>query len=249
MTRLLQAAVSIFAWIGISVMTLWWTLLIFAVFLVHPLMDRDRRICHRLAGFWGRTLVRLASLRPVEISGQENIPAGRPLILVANHQSYVDVPLLFHVPGQFKWMADEGLFRIPVFGWAMWMAGYVSVRRGDPRQGLRALEQAREWLNRKISIFIFPEGTRSHTGVLGRFQTGAFRLAFTTRTPMVPVVVVGTRQLLPRGRWTFRWGVRLKIRVLAPVRPEDFASPRELARHLRKKMRDEYARVLTCRVR
>ena len=248
MIRWLLRILSAAAWVGIFIVTVWWTVLIALVFLLHPLLDPDRRFCHRLAGGWGRNLIRLAPGSRVELQGEERIPRDRPAIFLANHQSYVDVPLLFRVPAQFKWMADEGLFQVPVFGWAMRMAGYISVRRGDARNGFRSLERAKGWLARGISIFVFPEGTRSHTGMLGRFQTGAFRLAVSTRTPIVPVVVVGTRQLLPRDSWVFRWGVRLKIRILASVRPEDFASPRELARHVRKMMRDEYARVLTCRV-
>lgn len=244
MTRFFQRAIAVLAWVGIVLMTVGWTALIMIVFLFHSFIDPDRRICHRLASCWGKTLVRLASIQSVEISGQENISADRPVVLVANHQSYVDVPLLFYVPGQFKWMADEDLFRIPVFGWAMRMAGYVPVRRGDARQGTRSLERAKAWLARGISVFIFPEGTRSHTGVLGRFQTGAFRLSISTRTPVVPVVVVGSRQLLPRGQWAFRWGARLKIRILPPLRVGDSVSPRELARQVRKKMRDEYARQI-----
>lgn len=226
-------------------MTAAWTALIAAVFILHPFLDPDRRICHRLAGFWGKNLIGFASpLRCVEVSGQERLAADRPVILVANHQSYVDVPLLFHVPGQFKWIADEALFRIPVFGWAMRMAGYIPIRRGDARQGIRSLKRAREWLSRDIPVFFFPEGTRSHTGVLGRFQTGAFRLAVSTRTPIVPVVVVGSRQLLPRGQWAFRWGARLKIRILPPIGVGESISARELAHRVRCIMRDEYARQI-----
>lgn len=240
MNRFFQAIASVLAWIELAVITVGWTALIAVLFLFHYWLDRDRRGCHRLAGFWGWWLIRLAPVRRVDLSGQERLPAGRPVIFVSNHQSYVDVPLLFRIPAQFKWMADEALFRIPVFGWAMRMAGYIPVRRGDARQGMRSLERAKEWLRRGISIFVFPEGTRSRTGVLGRFQTGAFRLAVQTRTPVVPVVVVGTRQLLPRGGWLFQAGIRLKIRILPPIRIGESVSPRELAREARKRMREEY---------
>lgn len=244
MTRGLLRVLSAAAWMGIAIVTVWWTSCIAVLFLLHRWIDPDRRGCHRLAGGWGRNLIRLAPGSRVELHGEERIPSYRPVIFIANHQSYVDVPLLFRVPAQFKWMADEALFRVPVFGWAMRMAGYIPVHRGDAREGLRALERAKEWLGRGISIFVFPEGTRSHTGVLGRFQTGAFRLAVKTRTPIVPVVVVGTRQLLPRGEWAFRWGVRLKIRILPPVRVEESMSPRDLAHETRKRMRQEFARQI-----
>ncbi len=177
----------------------------------------------------------------VELIGRENIPAGRPAILMANHQSYVDGPSLLFLPGQFKWMADEGLFRIPVFGWAMRMAGYIPVRRGNAREGVRSLLRARQILTEGISIFIFPEGTRSHTGVLGRFQTGGFRLAAQTGAPIVPVVITGTRQLLPRRAWVFRWGVRVRIRILPAIPPSrDRKDLRAVMGQVRAQMREAY---------
>lgn len=241
----MRNALAVLAWIGITFSTLFWTLLIALDFLLHRLLDPDLKIAHRLASCWGRMLVRMAPGTRVEVVGKENIPAGRPVVFMANHQSYVDVPTLFFIPAQFKWMADEGLFRIPVFGWALRMAGYIPVCRGDPRQGFRALERANGWLRRGISVFIFPEGTRSHTGVLGRFQTGGFRLAVLSQKPVVPVLVTGTRQLLPRGSWSFRWGVRLRLTVLEPVNPPaDSTGIRQFSREIRSRMRGAYAREI-----
>lgn len=245
MTLALQTLISILAWAGIALMTVFWTALIAAVWLVHPVADPKLRLAHRLASLWGRGLVRAAVGTQVKVIGQANIPRGRPVIFVANHQSYVDVPTLFFVPGRFKWMADADLFRIPVLGWAMAMAGYIPVRRGDPRQGIRALERARQWIAQGISIFIFPEGTRSRTGVLRRFQTGSFRLAAEAHAPIVPVVLIGTRQLLPRGSWVFRWGVRIQVRILPPILPPtDRKAARRLAQQTREQMRAAYRRTL-----
>mgnify|MGYP001565047706 CR=1 FL=1 len=168
--RLLQATVAVLAWIGISLSTFFWTLLIAAVYAGHPLWDPQLKLAHRIASLWGRGLVSLAPGSRVILTGREHLPAGRAVIFMANHQSYVDVPALFFVPAQFKWLADVGLFRMPVFGWAMAMAGYISVRRGDGREAVRSLQKAERLLKQGISVFIFPEGTRSYTGVLGRFQ-------------------------------------------------------------------------------
>lgn len=241
MKEFLLGAVAVVAWIGISLSTFFWTLLILAAYMVHPLLDPQRRVAHRLASCWGRMLLRMAPGCRVEVVGREKLPAGRPVIFMANHQSYVDVPSLFFLPGQFKWMADDGLFRIPVFGWAMWMAGYIPVRRGDAREGVRSLLRARQVLAKGISIFIFPEGTRSHTGVLGRFQTGGFRLAAQTGAPIIPVVITGTRQLLPRGAWAFRWGVRVRIRILSAVpSSHDRKDRRAVMGQVRAQMREAY---------
>ena len=213
------SALSMVVWIGISLSTLFWTFLIACVYALHRLLDPQLRLAHRLASLWGRGLVSMAPGSRVTLTGRQNIPLDRPVIFMANHQSYTDVPALFFVPAQFKWMADEDLFQIPVFGWAMRMAGYIPVRRGDARHAVRSLQKARRLLARGISVFIFPEGTRSHTGVMGRFQSGGFRLAEETGAAIVPVVVSGTRQLLPRGSWAFRWGVGIWIDILPPVPP------------------------------
>ena len=242
---LLEGALSLLAWMGISAATAWWTLMLAVLYLLHPLLDPRGRIGHWVAAGWGRGLIRMAPGCRIEISGWENIPPGRPVIFMANHQSYVDVPTLFFLPGPFKWMADEGLFRIPIFGWALCLGGHVSVRRGDPRAGLRSMEQAKGWLARKVYIFVFPEGTRSHAAVFGRFQTGGFRLAGATGTPIVPVVLVGTRQHLPRGSWIFRWGMRLKIRILPAVGPPpDAKAIHPLAQQVRAEMAKVYREQL-----
>ena len=240
-----QSAASIAAWAGILISTAFWTILIFFAYVPHEFLDPQRRLAHRLASLWGRTLIRMAPGSRVEVIGWKNVPQGRPVIFMANHQSYVDVPFLFFLRTQFKWMADEGLFKIPVFGWAMRMAGYIPVRRGDPRRGMESLAQAKAYLQEGISIFIFPEGTRSHTGVFGRFQTGGFRLAMSMGMPIVPVVVSGTRQLLPRGSWAFRWGIRLKVRILPPVPiPRDSRYSHELIQRVRPEMKKAFQEAL-----
>jgi 1-acyl-sn-glycerol-3-phosphate acyltransferase len=133
-------------------------------------------------------LIRLAPGVRIQLEGLHHVPASGAAIFMANHQSYVDVPALFFLPFQFRWMADEGLFRIPVFGWGMRLIGYIPVCRGRASSGLSALRKAQACLAEGISIFLFPEGSRSRTGVLGRFRSGGFRLAQETAAPIVPVV-------------------------------------------------------------
>lgn len=234
---------SVFAWTGVGLLTFFWTAAIAGIYALHPLIDPQLKAAHRAASWWGRGLVRMAPGARVHLTGAQNIPPGKAVIFMANHQSYVDVPLLFYVPGQFKWMADEGLFGIPVFGWAMRMAGYVRVRRGDARAAVQSLHQAKKLLADGISVFIFPEGTRSRTGVFARFQSGGFRLSQETGAPIVPVIVSGTRQLLPRGSWAFRWGVGLWIDVLPAVpAPASRDQVRPLASKLRTQMWAAYGR-------
>ena len=246
MIRFFQALVSVLVWIGIGFWTLCWTVLIFLVYINQRWLDPQHQRMHRMAAAWGRMLVAMAPGCSVQVFGREHLPVDRPVILMANHQSYVDIPTLYWLKWPFRWMADAGLFGIPFFGWSMAMAGYIPVHRGNAKAAVRTLEQARNTLAQGTSIFIFPEGTRSHTGVLGRFQTGGFRLAIMTQRPIVPVVVVGTRYLLPRGSWIFRWGVRLQIHLLPPVQPvgDDLRQLRPLVAQVRHQMMETYRRQL-----
>ena len=250
-TRLLfplEALLSGLVWVGVSIATILFTLLMLPLYGLRPLLDPDLRMAHEVSGLWGRFLIRMAPGCRVKVWGREHLerlPPGRPVILMANHQSYVDVPILYFLRWQFKWLADEALFQIPFFGWSMRMAGYVPVRRGDADQARWALEQARHWLSRGISIFVFPEGTRSHTGTFGRFQSGGFRLAIATKSPILPVVMIGTRQLLPRGSWFFRIGVIPQIHILPPIVPTgNLDQVHRLARKVRAEMEKVYAQHL-----
>lgn len=242
----MMTVLSVLAWIAISGFTVLCTGFIGLIFLASPIIDPNRRLIHRVASLWGRFLVSMCPGCRVQLFGRENIPQGRPVIFLANHQSYVDVPVLYFLGRHFKWVADQDLFKIPFMGWSMRMAGYLPVDREDSRSSESTLKQAAQWLDRGVSIFLFPEGTRSHTGAFGRFQLGAFRLAALTKAPLVPTVVVGTRQLLPRGSWVFRWGINLEIHILPPVEPSSsgLKAIYQRAAQVRGEMRQLYSRRL-----
>jgi 1-acyl-sn-glycerol-3-phosphate acyltransferase len=126
-------------------------------------------------------------------------PRGGPYVVVSNHQSMLDVLLLSRLPREMKWMAKQSLFRVPWVGWMFTLAGDIPVRRGDAESGSGALRKARAYLDRGMSVMIFPEGTRSRTGALQPFKLGAFRLALEAGVPILPVAVSGTAAGLPRG--------------------------------------------------
>ena len=143
-------------------------------------------------------------------------PGRGPYVVVANHQSMLDILLLSRLPREMKWMAKESLFRVPWVGWMFVLAGDIPVRRGNAESASEALRKARAYLDRGMSVMIFPEGTRSRTGALQPFKSGAFRLALEAGVPVLPVAVSGTAAGLPAGKRGLR-PCRGTAQVLEPV--------------------------------
>jgi 1-acyl-sn-glycerol-3-phosphate acyltransferase len=137
-------------------------------------------------------------------------------VAVSNHESYADIFLICYLPWEMKWLSKKAIFDIPVMGWIMRMAGDVLVVRGDRDSGARALAACRDRLAKRVSVMIFPEGTRSPTAEMLPFKDGAFRLAIETGTPILPIVVAGTRNAMAKGSFEFR-PARACCRVLDPV--------------------------------
>lgn len=195
------------------------------------LWDRDRRIFHGVAAWWGRAVMGLFPGQ-VELRGFERLPEGA-CVLAANHQSMVDLLVLYLLPRPYRTVVKRALFWSP-FGLNVWTAGYVPTpRRGDPRGSRAVLEGCRAWLARGYDVLIFPEGTRARDWRLGRFRRGAFELAEEARVPVVPVAIAGTNDILHRSslRLCLR-PLRIVLEVLDPVRPaEDGARGLEARTH------------------
>jgi len=128
----------------------------------------------------------------------------RPYVVVANHESYADIFLVSHLKWEMKWLAKDTIFRIPVMGWMMRMAGDVPINRRNRGSAQEALEACRDRLAKRVSVMIFPEGTRSRTDELLPFKDGAFQLAITTGTPIIPIAIAGTRDAMAKGSFSFR---------------------------------------------
>ncbi len=142
-----------------------------------------------------------------------------PYVAVSNHESYADIFLISHLPWEMKWLSKDTIFRIPVMGWMMRMALDVPVRRGDATSGRDALDLCRDRLTKRVSVMIFPEGTRSRGGDLLPFKDGAFRLAIEAGVPILPIAVAGTRPAMAKGSFQFRPSTA-ECRVLDPIPTE-----------------------------
>ncbi|NIO04857.1 MAG: 1-acylglycerol-3-phosphate O-acyltransferase [Proteobacteria bacterium] len=174
------------------------------------------RIIHSYARAWGWVITRSSGVQ-VTLSGVDHIDRDRPYILMANHQGAYDIfALLAYLPVDFKWLAKAGLFKIPIFGWAMGAAGYISIDRKGKKKALESIEIAVAKIRGGASVLVFPEGTRSPDGEIHPFKRGGFTLAIKAGAPIVPISIRGSREVLPRSSLRVKPG-KIEIVVGKPI--------------------------------
>ncbi len=178
-----------------------------------------RARCDARLADWSAGILAQAGVT-VTTEGLENVPS-HPVVFMSNHASHLDVPVLYAAcPGSLRMVAKAELFKVPVWGQAMRDAGFVAVERsGDRARAKRAMDEAGEIIRSGTSVWIAPEGTRSRDGRLGKLKRGGFRLAGETSTPIVPMVLLGTGEILPPGSRLFGDGGHVTVRFgeLIPV--------------------------------
>ena len=209
---------TIFVWSCIVVATL--ILGIFAL-ITYP-FDRRGTVGHWYAKLWGKVAL-LANRVKVKIKGMEHLDGKGPYIFMSNHQGSYDIfALLGHLSYQFKWLAKKELFSIPFFGWAMAAVGYISIDRGGTRDTVEAMNEAARKIRDGMSVVIFPEGSRSPDGSIQPFKKGGFTLAIKSKVPIVPVAISGSRDIMPKDKFTATSG-EIQILVDHPIETESYA--------------------------
>jgi 1-acyl-sn-glycerol-3-phosphate acyltransferase len=216
MPRWLAAPVSLLFWAECVLLVLLWTPLIAVYRLVTFRSDPDR---YRVGCLFHRIAVVAARLNPFwdfRVIVDVHPDPRRPYVFVANHQSNADPFLVAMVPWEMKWLSKKSIFDIPLLGWMMRVAGDVEVDRGNKESAHRAMIEMRNRLDRKLSVIVFPQGTRSPDGTVGPFREGAFRLAIEAGVDVIPLAVAGTAESLPKGSISFR-KTSATLTVLPPV--------------------------------
>ena len=184
--------------------------------MVVSFFDRSGNSAHQLARLWGKILLAVSFIR-VRSEGVDKLDQRANYVFVSNHASFMDIPaLLSTLPHQFRFFAKLSLYRIPFLGWHLRWAGHIPVDRSNPRASLKSMsEGARIISQRHISVLLFPEGGRSADG-LREFKEGAAYIAIKAGVPVVPVAIVGLRELLPMGSGHIRGG-RVTVQVGDPI--------------------------------
>ena len=212
----MQRILSAWAWVAAVLAVLLGFFYVAAVWLVTAPFDSGRYRAGRAFRQLAVAHVKLNRLWNFETEGEAPDDPRRPYVVVSNHESYADIFLVSHFPWEMKWLSKDTIFRIPVMGWMMRMAKDVPVTRGKRESALRAISLCRDRLRRRVSVMIFPEGTRSPTTELLPFKDGAFHLAIEAQVPILPIAIAGTRDCMAKGSFAFR-RAHARARVLAPI--------------------------------
>jgi 1-acyl-sn-glycerol-3-phosphate acyltransferase len=187
---------------------------ILASFVVKP-----SRVSALTGAPWARLNARVTPML-IEVSGRSHLNPAQSYVLVSNHQSLYDILLLYGWLGiDFRWVMKKELRKIPVLGVACERMGHIFIDRSNRKAALATIENARKRITNGTSVLFFPEGTRTKDGRLGRFKTGAFRMAIDLKLPVLPMTILGTREILPAGSRELRPG-RARLIIHPPVSTE-----------------------------
>jgi 1-acyl-sn-glycerol-3-phosphate acyltransferase len=199
------SAIIIFAWLPLVALS--------------RLFDRDP-VRYRTGRLFRMVGIALAKANPswhILVSGETISNPRKPYVVVSNHQSMADIPIISHLPWEMKWLGKVELFRTPIIGWMMKLSGDIPVERGDRRKSAQAFIRALKYLEQRCSVMFFPEGTRSIDSRVHRFADGAFQLAIKAKAAVLPVAIDGSFDCLPKKSWKFGPALTIRMKVLPPI--------------------------------
>lgn len=209
---------SVLLWISIVISTAGLSILAFITF---P-FDRNGNIVHHYARWWAKIQLLVSGVR-VKVGGLEHLDKEAPYIYMSNHQGSYDIfALLSCLPVQFRWIAKKELFAIPILGWAMGAANYISIDRSGRRKALESIERAASKIKGGVSVVIFPEGTRSRDGSIQPFKRGGFTLALKSGVPIIPITINGSRDVMPKDSMRVRPG-EIRVNVERAIQTTPFS--------------------------
>lgn len=168
--------------------------------LVSP-FDSKGKITHYISKIFSKVILLVSGIK-LKVNGLEKIDRDKSYVFVSNHASYFDIPILMQaIPNNARFIYKKSLSKIPIFGWGMYLGQYVPIDRENGREALKALRNAAQKIKKGISIVIFPEGTRTPDGEIKDFKKGVFVLADEAKEDIVPVLIKGSYNIMPKGKF------------------------------------------------
>lgn len=202
--------------------------------------DKKRRVLHKFTCFWGSYYTYTFPAWTVKVEGREKIDKNDTYVYISNHQSLLDILVYFRLYSHFKWVSKEEVFKLPFIGWNMSLNQYVALKRGYRSSLVKMMKDCMKHLAKGNSVFIFPEGTRSEDGSIKGFQKGAFVLAKNSKVSILPMVIHGTANALPKKSLKFHGRHNITVKVLDPIPYREIADMDE--DELADKTRDQIVR-------
>lgn len=211
---MLTALHSLWTWFALGSLILIWRPLLWVIY-------QFDRAPYMRTGFWfrrlGSLMTRVNPAWKVKLIDVHNADPQQTYVVVGNHLSNADIPVISRLRWEMKWVAKAELFTLPIVGPMMRMAGDIKVDRSSKRSRAQVLFTAKDLLDQGCSVMLFPEGTRSRDGRTLPFTDGAFRIAIKSQVPILPLVVDGTQNALPKNTWKFGHADNIRLKVLPPI--------------------------------
>ena len=205
------------------------------------LFDRKLLILHMFSSFWSSVYLWVMPAWSVSIEDRHKIQREKTYMVVSNHQSQLDILIAFRLFFPFKWVSKAEVFKLPFIGWNMILNRYIKIKRGDKTSIQKMHTDCENTILRGSSLFFFPEGTRSKTGRVKPFKSGAFIVAKKMKIPILPIAINGSKNALPKHSLNFHGRHKMRIKVLDEIGYERFKdlSVEETAALVRKRIIEE----------
>lgn len=240
---MVRTIVSIIYYPVIFVWSIFYFVLMLALWVLTVLFDSERVALHKASNLWAHSIVWLNPLWKLKVYGRENIDKKGRYVITVNHQSMLDIPLMYVLPRlNFKWVAKQAVYKWPLFGAVLWLHGDIVIEEGSVRKAMSFVAKGKERLEHGTSVVIFPEGTRSRDGEIHNYKEGAFLLAKEAGVDILPCVINGVKGFV--SGWRVQKAT-LEVSILPPIPTEEVlaADTRDMMKQVRTVTVDELARL------
>jgi len=224
MKKVGQYLVSLYFWCGLFLFSAILFPFSFLILALTVFFYRRLFILQKYTCLWSTIVLSLNPIWRIRVSGKEKIRKGVTYVMVSNHQSGMDIIVLFKLWVHFKWVAKKSIYYYPFLGWNMWLNRYIALDRTKNSSMRKMMVDVDKTLKSGNSVMIFPEGTRSRNGKLQPFKTGAFHIAQQARVPILPIVISGTFEAVRKGGFLVSKNYNIQAKVLDPIPYETFAN-------------------------
>lgn len=246
--HILQVLMSVFLWTYLVVTALALFVIDFVVWLLTFWWDKRLWILHGYSIFWAMFYLKINPFWKVKIEGRNKVKKGQVYVIVSNHQSAFDIVLLYRLYMHFKWVAKRELARVPVIGWNLLLNRHILIDRASAVSTKHMFQKGLAHIKNGSSVLIFPEGTRSVNGRFRRFKEGAFLLAQKAEVPILPVVIDGTIDILPKsGIVNLKQSLTIKILDEIPWKSFKDKPVQEFTKEVSAKMEGEHRKIAPAR--